>query len=37
MSDEELAALRRELDDWCLAHGPIGLTEAVLADREESW
>lgn len=34
---DELTALEAELDAWLYAQpGPIGLTEAVLAERDES-
>jgi hypothetical protein len=35
LSDEQIDALEREVDQWAGAHqGPIGLSEAVIADRE---
>jgi hypothetical protein len=35
LSDEQIDALEREIDQWAEAHpGPIGLSEAVIADRE---
>lgn len=35
LSDEEIAALEREVDEWAEQHPePLGLSEAVSADRE---
>lgn len=36
MTDEELTRRLKELDEWCLRHGPVGLAAAVIAEREES-
>lgn len=36
MTDEELTRRLKELDEWCLLHGPVGLAAAVIAEREES-
>lgn len=33
LSDAQLAELERELDEWALQQGPLGLAEAVLEDR----
>jgi hypothetical protein len=33
LSGAELAELERELDEWAIRQGPLGLTEAVLEDR----
>lgn len=36
MTDEERRRRLKELDEWCLLHGPVGLAAAVIAEREES-